>query len=355
MLAQAQARSGGSGSSLADSSPPASAASSGASASSEQEEQEKPPNPPVTEQEAADLLRSLGLAGSTSPAALLASLQQLTTERQCGLMRHATAVTQHLLGPAVGLSVQQAGALLDRCLVLFSWPPEERAALLFRQLLAAGVAAEAAVRCLTSFPPAARARSFEDGLGELASLLALSRDWEGSRPAKVPAAQRTVAALLADKPSAVRLVATSPGYLRQRSLQLQQEGFLPADVAALAWCQPELLATNAVWLLQRATAVLGAELGLAPEDVAGLAASRKPGWLTSSADTLRLRAAALAQVHAGLPPAGLWDAALRQVLDMPCHPSFRHALPPSACLIPARTRTHFRACRALASRRPRPL
>ena len=282
-----------SGSSGASSIPVSTSAAGGG-----EDAEENLPSPPESEAEAADMLRSLGLQGALPPATLLDSLQSLSAERRGGVMQHAAAVAQHLRGPAVGLSAQQVGRLLERCPTLFSWPPQERATPLFRQLLGEGLAVDAAVRCFASFPPAAGAVSFEDGLEELAALLALSRDWEGGRTPKVPAAQRTVAALLADKPSAIRLVASSPGYITQRSLQLQQEGFLPADVAALAWCQPELLATNAVRRLQRAAAVLEQELGLAPEDVVGLVASRKPGWLTSSEDTLRSRAAALAEVRA---------------------------------------------------------
>ena len=247
--------------------------------------------------DAGQLLRSLGLDGTAQPAKLLTILRKLRGVRQQGVLDNAVAVMSHLLSPAVGLTRQQAGQLLERCPALFSWPPEQRAAVLFGELKQHQVAAALAAQCLMAVPFAADISTLTPGLAELAAILAHSQDREGGsgRRAAVPAAQRTVAALLSKIPSALRLVCQSAGYLQQRATELQQAGFTAADVAALAWVRSELLWTDGAARVASRAAVLQQELGLTAAEVVSLA-KRRPRWLDSNADTLRERAAALAEV-----------------------------------------------------------
>ena len=261
------------------------------------------------------LLHSLGLSGAALPSKLLASLRKLSGARQSGVLEHAAAVVKQLCSSAVGLTGEQAGRLLEARPLLFSWPPEEGAALQLGQLRAAGLTVEAAVSCLLALPAEGGYRSFEDGLAELADILAHSADREsshGGRKPAVPAAQRTTAALLTLKPAVIRLVLNKAGHLQQCSQQLQQAGWSAAEVAALVWYRPSFLASDSVQRLQQAIGVLVQQLGLTPAEVVGAVISIKPSWLTSSIDTLGRRAAALAEVRlhlagctCGRLPAGL--------------------------------------------------
>ncbi len=262
--------------------------------------------------DAEQLLRSLGLSGAADPAALLHSLRKLAGVRQQGVLDNAVAVAAHLRSPAVGLTRQDVGQLLEHCPELFSWPPEQRAAVLFGELLAAGLTPTAAAQCFKRNAMAAKFTSCAAGLAELAAILAHSEDRLGGqgRRAAVPAAQCTVAALLTSKPSIVHLVCQGTGYLQQREADLQRVGFRPAQVAELAWWRPELFWTDAAAKLDSKAAVLQQELGLTKDDVVSMVASRKPSWLASSVSTIQERAAALAEVReAALQRAGLaWCA-----------------------------------------------
>jgi len=255
----------------------------------------------VPDVDAEQLLHSLGLSGTADPAALLRNLRKLPGIRQQGVLDNAAGVTAHLLSPAVGLTAQQAGQLLECCPELFSWPPEQRAAVLFGQLLGAGLVAEAAAQCFAAYTEAAQRTTLAPGLAELADILAHSQDRDsslGGPVPKVPAAQRTVAALLSKRPNAVHLVCQSASYLQQRAAELQQAGFTAAQVAATAWVQPELLCTDSVARVANKAEVVQQELGLSAMQVVSLVAKRRPGWISCSVDTLRERAAAVAEVSA---------------------------------------------------------
>ncbi|PRW05917.1 superkiller viralicidic activity 2-like 2 isoform B [Chlorella sorokiniana] len=258
--------------------------------------------------DAEQLLHSLGLSGTADPAALLTNLRKLPGVRQQGVLDNAAAVAAHLLSPAVGLTVQQAGQLLERCPYLCSWPAGQRAAVLFGELLAAGLTATAAAQCFVTYPPAANCTTLVSGLAELAAILAHNEDRDsslGGPAAKVPAAQRTVAALLTQTPSAVLLVCKNAGYLQQRAAGLQQAGFSAAQVAALAWQRPELFTSDSAARLASLVSVVQQELGLPAEQVVSLAANKKPSWLSSSVATLQERAAALAQGFGQAAAAGM--------------------------------------------------
>ena len=257
------------------------------------------PRSPVPDVDAEQLLRSLGLSSTADPAALLRSLRKLPGVRQQGVLDSAAAVAAHLRSPAVGLSQQQVGQLLERCPLLFSYPPEQRAAVLFGQLLGAGLTAAAAAQCFITYPLAAATTTFVPGLAELAAILAHSEDRDsslGGPVAQVPAAQRTVAARLSLGPAAVQLVCRSAGYLQQHAAELQQAGFTAAQVAALVWKVPELLSTDTAGRVASRVAVLQQELGLPAAAVVALVVKGKPSWLSSSVATLQKRAAALAEV-----------------------------------------------------------
>ncbi|KAI7837672.1 hypothetical protein COHA_008533 [Chlorella ohadii] len=247
--------------------------------------------------DAEQLLHSLGLDGAADPAALLHKLRKLPGVRQQGVLDNAAAVMAHLLSPAVGLMVQQAGQLLERCPYLFSWPPEQRAAVLFGQLMAAGLAAAAAAQCFVRYPTGAKSTTFAPGLAELAAILANSQDRQSGqgRRVAVPAAQRTVAALLTRSPSAVQLVCFAAGSLQQRAAVVQQAGFTPAQVADQAWFCPELLGRDASAKVSGAAAVLQQELGLPFHQACSLAARSNVTWLIASSETQQARAAALAE------------------------------------------------------------
>jgi len=168
----------------------------------------------------------------------------------------------------------------------------------FGVLLGAGrTGAEAAI-CLAVRPEAAQVNTLAPGLAELAAILGNGQDRGGlgGQAPKGLAGQRTVTVLLTQTPSAVRLVCQSAGYLQQRAAELQRAGFAAAEVAALAWWQPVLLCTDSAARIASRAAVLQQELGLPMAQVVSLVAQRKPSWVNSSVDTLRERAAALAEV-----------------------------------------------------------
>ncbi|PRW05898.1 adenylate cyclase [Chlorella sorokiniana] len=266
------------------------------------------PPSPVPDVDAEQLLRSQGLHGTADPAALLTNLRKLPGVRQQGVLDNAAAVAAHLLSPAVGLTAQQAGQLLERCPELFSWPPEQRAAVLFGEMLSAEVTAAAAAACFMAYPEAVTRTTLAPGLAEVATILAHSEDRDsslGGRRPKVAAAQRTMAALLTQRPSAVMLICQSAGYLQQRAAELQQAGFTTAQVAGLAWDLPDMLCTDGAAKVASRAAVLQQELGMSLAVVVSLVAKRKPRWLSNSVATLRARASALAEGFGQAAAAGM--------------------------------------------------
>ncbi len=248
--------------------------------------------------DAEQLLHSLGLSGTADPAALLCKLRKLRGVRQQGVLNNAAAVATHLLSPAVGLTTQQVGQLLERCPVLFSWPAEQRAAVLFGELMTVGLTAAAAAACFVAYPTAAACSALTPGIAEAAAILAHSDDGNCSlvRKAAVPAAERTVAALLSRIPSALKLLCQSAGYLQQRAAELQQAGFTAADVAALVWWQPEVLSMDAAAAVASRAALVQQELGVPAAQVVSLVARRRASWVSCSVETVQGRAAALAEV-----------------------------------------------------------
>ncbi|KAI7836218.1 hypothetical protein COHA_009899 [Chlorella ohadii] len=295
-MAEAVARAHGHDPALVQRLPAASAASRSEAAAVPRKRGGSQPSP-VPDVDAQQLLHTLGLDFAAEPAALLRKLRKLTGVRQQGVLDNAAAVAAHLLSPAVGLTAQQAGQLLERCPVLFSWPPERRAAVLFGQLMAVGLTAEAAAMCFAAYPPAAHCTTYAPGLAEMADILAHSENREGSpgKPAAQPAAQRTVAALLTHSPRALQLVSWRAKYLQRRAAELQQAGYTAGQVAAVAWEHPVLFGVDTAGKMAADAAVLQQELGLKTAQLDSLSARRPPRWRTASSETVRTRAAALAK------------------------------------------------------------
>jgi hypothetical protein len=245
--------------------------------------------------DAQQLLHSLGLKGS--PAELRRSMSKMNGIRQQGVLQHAAAVVAHLRG--LGLEQQLLEQLFMRCPELFSWPPEERAEALFSQLMSSGLTAAEAARCFEAWPEAARYLSFAGSTAVVDGILSHSQDSNRGPKPKVPAAQRTAAAMLRADPSSVQLLQVDGTKLRRKSDGLLVLGCSSKAVAKLLWSLPSLFwKADSVAQPEQAADVLHNELGLAPEAVLELVASNAPGWLTNSQDTLRRRAAALAEVGA---------------------------------------------------------
>ncbi|KAL4853663.1 hypothetical protein ACK3TF_005383 [Chlorella vulgaris] len=243
--------------------------------------------------DAQQLLHSLSSNGS--PAELRRSMSQLRSKaRQQGVLLHAAAVAAHLRG--LGLKQQLLEQLLVRCLELFSRPPKDQADGLFSELMSIGLTAAEAARCLIACPVAVHCVSFADSIAVVDDILSHSQDsGKGVKP-KVPAAQRTAAAMLRAHPSSVHILVGEATKLRRQYDQLLVLGCTPAAVANMVWQLPKLIrSADSVAQLEQAADVLHDELGLAPETVLERVVPRAPTWLTYSQDTQRRRAAALAE------------------------------------------------------------
>jgi hypothetical protein len=114
---------------------------------------------------------------------------------------------------------RQVARLLQRCPLLFSWPAEQRAGVLFGQLMALGLSAAQAALCFERAPSAAGSPSFEPATEVLADLFASCIN-------KGTAGQQLLGALLCKQPTAVILLIYSAGALRERvDYRLVELGF----------------------------------------------------------------------------------------------------------------------------------
>ncbi|KAL4426231.1 hypothetical protein ABPG77_009846 [Micractinium sp. CCAP 211/92] len=105
-----------------------------------------------------------------SPAALSRAVAGEDKVRQAGMVQHGAAVASWLRDQ--GVSDAQLQRLLLRCPLLFSWPVEQRAGVLFGQLQCLGLSAAEAARCFERQPVAAGSPSFAPAIGVLAELFA---------------------------------------------------------------------------------------------------------------------------------------------------------------------------------------
>jgi hypothetical protein len=182
---------------------------------------------------------------------------------------------------------------------LFSWPPEERAEGLFSELMSSGLTAAEAARCFVAVPIAARYISFAGSIAVVDEILSHGQDSARGAKPKVSAPERTAAAMLRADPSSVQIVLTDATKLRQQCDRLLLLGCSHAAVAKLMWRLSALFTrADSVAQLEQAADVLHDELGLAPGTVLEQVVVKAPSWMNSSQDTLRRRAAALAEVGA---------------------------------------------------------
>ncbi|KAI3427311.1 hypothetical protein D9Q98_010228 [Chlorella vulgaris] len=99
--------------------------------------------------------------------------------RQQGILQHGPQVAAHLRGLGIGSS--KLGSLFCRCPELFSRPAEERAGVLFSQLMRLGLSAGQAARLFELHPGAAGSISFAPAIALLAPLQAAGSK-DGGRP-----------------------------------------------------------------------------------------------------------------------------------------------------------------------------
>ncbi|KAI3427396.1 hypothetical protein D9Q98_010311 [Chlorella vulgaris] len=149
-------------------------------------------------------------------AAVARAKATLNGPRQQGVLDHGLAVAAYLQG--LGIKQGQLGRLLCRCPELFSRPAEERAGMLFSQLMQLGLSAGQAACCFEQQSKAATVTSFEPAIAVLAPLLAA-----GSK-----AIDRTGEQLLGDllkkQPAGVRSLQCSAEALQHNVDNLLQLG-----------------------------------------------------------------------------------------------------------------------------------
>jgi hypothetical protein len=212
----------------------------------------------VPEFDARQLLRDMQLDGYGSADELSASMGKLPGIRQQGILQHGPQVAAHLRG--LGIESSDLGSLFCRCPELFSWPAEERAGVLYSQLMGLGLTAGQAARCFEQGPEAAVSVSFEPAIAVLAPLLA----------AGVKGGGRTGEQLLGDvlkgQPGAVGLLKYGSAALQHNLDNLLQLGlskqqvvtallqswalliYTPENLARTEACMP-LLCWHPCWLL----------------------------------------------------------------------------------------------------------
>jgi hypothetical protein len=164
-------------------------------------------------------------------------------KRQQGNKDHGAAVAAYLAG--LGIEQGQLGRLLLRCPLLFSWLVEQRAGVLFGQVMALGLTAAQAARCVEQQPFAAETPSFEPAVVVLAPLLAAGR--RASDVGKT--GEQLLAELLVGQPAASGLLMSDGQRLQQRIDSLLQLGLTDRQLVAavrqdwsLLTCTPERLA-----------------------------------------------------------------------------------------------------------------
>ncbi|KAL4426240.1 hypothetical protein ABPG77_009855 [Micractinium sp. CCAP 211/92] len=206
--------------------------------------------------------------------------------RQAGMVQHGAAVASWLRDQ--GVSDAQLQRLLLRCPLLFSWPVEQRAGVLFGQLQCLGLSAAEAARCFERQPVAAGSPSFAPAIGVLAELFAAGS--KGSGPA-----EQLVGSLLRGQPTAVTLLVYGTEALQERIDSLLGLGLSKAQLVAAARSTWAVLQATPARLAALA-GVLQQELGGGHELLAKLL-RRTPSVAGSSLETVRARAQALVQAR----------------------------------------------------------
>jgi hypothetical protein len=246
------------------------------------------PVPPDLAGTLAPLAAQCGLSGREAEVAR--GVVALVEKRQQGALQHNAAVAAYLTG--LGIEQVQLGRLLLRCPYLFSWPVEQRAGVLFGQLMALGLTAAQAARCVEQQPFAAETPSFEPAIAVLAPLLAA-----GCRASDVgKPGEQLLGELLVRQPAAVRLLQFREDLLQQRLENLLQLGLTERQLVACLQQSLSLLSYPSKRLAAR-EALLQQELGADRQLWLKLLHSAPKG-ATVAEDTLRQRAQALVAVRA---------------------------------------------------------
>ena len=228
---------------------------------------------PVPPKLAPSLAPMAELCGGADAQALSKTVTQLDYVHQEQLEHCSPQVVAYLRG--LGLEQPQLARLAERCPLLFSYPAQQRAGVLFGQLMGLGLSAAEAARCFTQQPGAAHSPSFEAAIEALSDPLA-----SGSKEGQ--ARRQLVGALLSKQPAAASLLMCRGSCLQERiAYFLGELGFSPQELTArlqqqwvLLKCTPEHLAALEAMLqrelganrslfrkiLARATRVVGCSL-----------------------------------------------------------------------------------------------
>ncbi|KAI3427325.1 hypothetical protein D9Q98_010242 [Chlorella vulgaris] len=237
----------------------------------------------VPEFDAKQLLRDMKLDGYGSADELSASMGKLPGIRRQGILQHGPQVAAHLRGLGIGSS--ELGPLFSRCPELFSWPAEERAGVLFSQLMGLGLSAGQAASCFEQQRGAAHFRSFEPAISVLAPLLAAGSKGGGR------SGEQLLGDLLKKLPAAVGLLIRGSAALQSNMNNLLQLGLSKQQVVS-AFHQSWALLTNSPEHLGRMEAVVQQELG-ADRQLWVKMLANQPRMAGCSEATLRQRAQAL--------------------------------------------------------------
>ncbi|KAI3427400.1 hypothetical protein D9Q98_010315 [Chlorella vulgaris] len=189
-------------------------------------------------------LAPLAAACSVADVAAVARavVAALPCSRQQGVLDHGLAVAAYLQG--LGIHQAQLGRLLCRCPVLFSWLSEERAGVLFSQLMRLGLSAG----------QAAAVPSFEPAIAALAPLLAAGSKTAGRT------GEQLLGDLLKKQPAAVMLLHFRAKTLQRNVDNLLQLGLSKEQVVKAVRQNPTLI-TRSFEHLAKLEAVLQQELG----------------------------------------------------------------------------------------------
>jgi hypothetical protein len=169
-------------------------------------------------------------------AAVARAVAALPRSRQRGVLDHGLAVAAYLQG--LGIMQAQLGRLLRRCPELFSWLSEERAGVLFSQLMQLGLSAGQAADCFKQQPQAAATPSFEAAIAVLAPLLAAGSNGGGR------AGEQLLGDLLKKQPAAVTLLQLRAELLQHNVDNLLQLGLSKEQLMISLRQNPALLAES---------------------------------------------------------------------------------------------------------------
>ena len=235
---------------------------------------------------AASLAPLAALCGGADVQALSRTVMQLNYVRQEQLPTCGPGVAAHL--QRLGMEQPQLRRLLERCPLLFSWPAEQRVAVLFGQLAGLGRTAAEAARCFEQQPMAAGSPSFQATIEVLAGLLVSgSKDGQDGR--------QLLGGLLGKQPSALSLLMRSGDTLQRNADYLLVElGLSPRQLVTALRQYPSLLLRTPEHLAD-IEAMLQLELGVDRSLLAKLL-SAAPRLAGCGRDTLQQRVRALVAV-----------------------------------------------------------